>query len=167
MSFDGLMRPSVLDMLELCAADGLQEVGSPWTREVHDYFASVRPKSKGRVIFRLNGRRSFLDVAEPKDIVDGGAQAETRKNFLLLRGCDLDKLTANLDNNLDLALGLGQSDHRLEHEARVCHHADRILGQMQLTQVEVTLEVLEAADEVVLNILGMEDALLVSCTNAQ
>jgi hypothetical protein len=31
----------------------------------------------------------------------------------------------------------------------------------------VALQVLEAADEVVLHVLGVEDALLVSCTNAQ
>ena len=86
---------------------------------------------------------------------------------MLLGGSDLDELTANFDDDLDFALRLGQSSDWLEDISRICYHAYRLLRQVKLTKMKVRLEVLQAADKMVLYIPRVEDAVVISGRHSQ
>jgi hypothetical protein len=151
------MRPIVLPVFCFCAPDSLQDIHLLGAGEVHHDLSVVGPQSEGRVIFCLNRGRSFVDLTKPEDIIDSGIEPETREDLLLLGRGDLNELTSNFDDYLNFALGFGQPRDGLEDITCVCNYADGLLGKMKLAEVEMCLEILEAADQMVFHILWVEN----------
>lgn len=77
----------------------------------------------------------------------------------------MNKLTADFDDDVNLAFGFGESCHWLVHVPGISDDADGLLGELKLAEVEMCLEILEAPDEMVLNILWVEDARFVPCAD--
>lgn len=99
-------------------------------------------RPKAGVVLRLYRSWRLIYLPEPKDVVDGTAEAKAGMDLLLVVRRDLDELTTHLDDNFELAFGLGQPCDGLEDIARVCDNADGLFGQMQLAEVEVGLQFL-------------------------
>lgn len=155
-SFKGLQGPRILAVLGLGGTYCLENVDLLGTGEVHHDLAVIGPQAKCRVILGLYRSRRFIDFTQTEDVVHGRVQPEAWVHLLLLRRCDLDKLAAYLDYALDLAFCLRESGDGLEDVTSVCNYTDRLLGQVQLTEVEMGLKILETADEVVLDVLRVE-----------
>lgn len=101
-----LMCSAILALLGFRSSYTLQHIRFLRTREVHDDLTAVCPQTECGVILSLNGRSSLINIANAEDIIDCCAEAETSVNFLLFRGCHLNKLAAHLDHNIYLALRL-------------------------------------------------------------
>lgn len=129
-------------MLHLGTTYGLEDVGLLWAGEVHYDLAIVCSQAKCRVIFGLYRRRRFINIAQSENIIDSRTEPETLVNLLLLRRCDLNKLTSDLDEDFNFALGLGESRDGLEHVSGIRHHTDRLLWKMELAEMEMGLQVL-------------------------
>ncbi len=72
--------------------------------------------------------------------------------YLLFLGSRyLNELTTNFDGDLDFPFCLGQPRKWLEDISSICNNTDGLLGKMQLAQVEVRLEILECAEEQIVN----------------
>lgn len=79
--------------------------------------------------------------------------------YLLFPDCgDLDELTADFYGHLDLASRFGQSRDWLKDVSCIGDYADSLFWQVKLTQMEMSLEILQTSNQMIVHIAGIEDA---------
>lgn len=101
-----LHSSGVLSILRLGVPNGLENLVLLGTLEVHDDFAVVGTQSKRGVIFSWDRGWRFVNIPEAEDVIYYGVKSIAGMNFLFPYRRNLDELSANLDNNLYLSLGL-------------------------------------------------------------
>lgn len=87
-------------------------------------------------------------------------------HLLLFCARDLDELAAHHDPTRNQTLRFRDPHNRLEIVASVSKDADSLLGKMELVEVEVILQLLNTANEMVLYSVRMEDALVPLCRHS-
>lgn len=139
----------------------MQDVHLLWTCEIHDNLAVIRPQPKGGIVLRLDRSWCLVHLAESENVVDRGAETEALVDLLLLGGCDLHKLAPNFDDYLDLAFRFRQSRYRLEDVSGISHDTNGLLWEVQLAEMEVSLQILEATYKLVFHVSRVEDTVFV------
>lgn len=88
-------------------------------------------------------------------------------NLLFFCACDLHELAAHHDPTRNQTLRFGDSYNGLKIVASVSVNADSLLRKMKLVEVEVILQLLDTADEMVFYSAGMEHALASLCRHSE